>query len=94
MGPLPLRPEGFEPPTRGLEGRCSIQLSYRRACLWSINRACGRTNGSAFLRPQAIACAAGSPTALKDPPFLSGPTFGMARLELAISCSQSRRLSH
>lgn len=31
---LPMvRQEGIEPPTRSLEGCCSIQLSYWRACL-------------------------------------------------------------
>ena len=32
------RLEGFEPPTRGLEGRCSVQLSYRRKRLWRISQ--------------------------------------------------------
>jgi hypothetical protein len=29
------RPEGVEPPARGLEGRCSIQLSYGRMLMVS-----------------------------------------------------------
>ena len=31
------RLEGFGPPTCGLEVRCSIQLSYRRVCAFSLS---------------------------------------------------------
>ncbi len=34
------RQEGFEPPAHGLEGRCSIQLSYWRA-YWCVYFECG-----------------------------------------------------
>ena len=36
------RPAGFEPATHGLEGRCSIQLSYGRIVESAFNRKSGR----------------------------------------------------
>ena len=36
------RPAGFEPATHGLEGRCSIQLSYGRIAI-QIERADGKS---------------------------------------------------
>jgi hypothetical protein len=33
-----VRPEGFEPPTCGVEDRCSIQLNYRRINLVRVAR--------------------------------------------------------
>ena len=47
-----LRREGFEPPTVGLEVRCSIQLSYRRGATRRYHRA-----GSACVQPTGGRCA-------------------------------------
>ena len=33
--------EGFEPPTHGLEGRCSIQLSYEHITISIVKRVMG-----------------------------------------------------
>ena len=43
------RLEGFEPPTLGLEGRCSIQLSYRRVLVF-----CGASERDASFSGQDV----------------------------------------
>ena len=61
------RLEGLEPPTRCLEGSCSIHLSYRRV------EATERESGRADLNRRPPAPKAGALAGLRHSPFGSAP---------------------
>ena len=48
------RPEGFEPPTHGLEGRCSVLLSYGRIYTYCGSRIACFSLNLLFRNPQSV----------------------------------------
>src|SRR5215470_542197 len=63
-----MRPGGFEPPTLGLEGRCSVQLSYGRALLRNnLRRRPPEANRALFAMLMANKPSGTSPRSLRAP---------------------------
>ena len=70
------RLEGFEPPTPGLEGQCSIQLSYRRVQVFSAlsGRVSSQRPDCHHVRHHSGSPSAGRPTPLpRNSPRGEGP---------------------